>query len=126
MPIPEGAKADRIFAKEDKRIGDFTFGQETASVFEDMLDRSVPSYAEIQRMITELAGDFAVDSANPAATRLGPIIVDVSQLQSDNNVRDARIRHDFLESSSNPLVQFDTTSIAGLPASRTKNRGGSS
>ena len=35
-----------------------------ADTFDDMLDRSVPFYAEIQRMITELVGDFAVDGTN--------------------------------------------------------------
>ncbi len=58
------AENDRIFADKRKQIGDFNFGQETASVFEDMLDRSVPFYAEIQRMMMELATDFAVDDTN--------------------------------------------------------------
>jgi len=55
---------DRIFADPNRKIADFTFGQETAAVFEDMLDRSVPGYREIQRMIVELGGDFAVDGTN--------------------------------------------------------------
>lgn len=38
---------------------DFNFGAETAHVFEDMLERSVPFYNELQRMVAELAGDFA-------------------------------------------------------------------
>ena len=29
---------------------DFDFGEDTAKVFDDMLDRSVPFYAETQRM----------------------------------------------------------------------------
>jgi tRNA (cmo5U34)-methyltransferase len=33
-------------------------------VFDDMLDRSVPYYAEIQRMMGELATDFAVAGSN--------------------------------------------------------------
>lgn len=41
-------------------IGDFDFGPRTAAVFDDMLERSVPCYAEIQRMIGEMAADFAV------------------------------------------------------------------
>jgi tRNA (cmo5U34)-methyltransferase len=52
---------DRLFASTDGRITDFNFGAETASVFEDMLERSVPFYDEMQRMIAELANDFAVD-----------------------------------------------------------------
>jgi len=52
---------DRIFADPKRKVGDFSFNQETAEVFEDMLDRSVPGYREMQRMIGELASDFAVE-----------------------------------------------------------------
>lgn len=41
-------------------VNDFDFGLETARVFDDMLDRSVPFYGEIQRMMGEIAHDFAV------------------------------------------------------------------
>ena len=56
--------ADRLFAEERRRIEDFNFGKDTAAVFDDMLDRSVPFYAEIQRMVGELAADFAVDGTS--------------------------------------------------------------
>ena len=42
-------------------MADFDFGPQTAAVFDDMLERSVPFYREIQRMMVELATDFAVD-----------------------------------------------------------------
>lgn len=45
-------------------IQNFNFGAETANVFDDMLDRSVPFYQEIQRMIGELCADFAVPGTN--------------------------------------------------------------
>ncbi len=64
-----------------------------------------------------IAGDLAVNPASPPATRLGQIVVDVEQLHSDNNLRDARIRQDFLESAKNPLVQFSTDSLSGMPTS---------
>lgn len=51
---------DRLF--RDKRSGSFSFGAETAAVFDNMLDRSVPFYGEIQRMICEIALDFAADA----------------------------------------------------------------
>jgi len=40
-------------------VGDFDFGEATAAVFDDMLDRSIPEYRELQRMIGELAAAFA-------------------------------------------------------------------
>jgi tRNA (cmo5U34)-methyltransferase len=54
---------DEVF-KEDQPIADFAFGENVAAVFDDMLDRSVPFYGEIQRMIAEMADDFAVDGSN--------------------------------------------------------------
>ena len=57
-------KRDEIYLVPKPLVSDFAFGSETAAVFDDMLDRSVPFYSEIQRMITELVADFAVDGSN--------------------------------------------------------------
>lgn len=51
---------DRVYATTRPAIADFAFGGEVAAVFDDMLQRSVPFYAEIQRMTLELCADFAV------------------------------------------------------------------
>lgn len=55
---------DEIFKENMTTIADFTFGEKVASVFDDMLDRSVPFYREIQRMIAEMAVDFAAEGTN--------------------------------------------------------------
>jgi tRNA (cmo5U34)-methyltransferase len=44
---------------EMESVCDFDFGEATAAVFDDMLDRSIPEYGELQRMIGELAASFA-------------------------------------------------------------------
>jgi tRNA (cmo5U34)-methyltransferase len=54
---------DGLFQAPRKRADDFEFGAKTAAVFDDMLDRSVPYYAEIQRMVSELAADFAQEGS---------------------------------------------------------------
>jgi len=54
---------DTVFEAE-KRILDFSFNEEVAAVFDDMVDRSVPCYHEMQRMTVELARDFVVDHSN--------------------------------------------------------------
>lgn len=54
---------DEVF-REAESVADFSFGEKVASVFDDMLDRSVPFYQEIQRMIAEMAADFAVEGSN--------------------------------------------------------------
>jgi len=56
-------ESDRIFA-DQRPPADFEFGVETAKVFDDMVERSVPFYSEIQRMMVELAGDFATESSS--------------------------------------------------------------
>jgi tRNA (cmo5U34)-methyltransferase len=50
---------DEIFSKSMPVVEDFHFGENVASVFDDMLLRSVPFYAEMQRMVGEMAADFA-------------------------------------------------------------------
>jgi tRNA (cmo5U34)-methyltransferase len=55
-----GQPDDRLFADPRQRAADFRFDGSTARVFDDMLNRSVPFYGEIQRMTTEIAADFAV------------------------------------------------------------------
>ena len=59
-----GTTKDALFAEKRELIGDFDFGAKTAEVFDDMLDRSVPYYSEIQRIMGELAQDFAVSGSN--------------------------------------------------------------
>jgi tRNA (cmo5U34)-methyltransferase len=55
---------DRLFNAPNTGNKDFNFGPETTNVFDDMVDRSVPYYAEIQRMVAELAADFSADGSN--------------------------------------------------------------
>lgn len=55
---------DRLYSAQRNSIADFNFGKETTLVFDDMLDRSVPFYSEIQRMICELATEFAIEGTN--------------------------------------------------------------
>lgn len=48
---------DKIFDEPIKQASDFSFNNKVAGVFDDMVTRSVPFYAEMQRMIAELAAD---------------------------------------------------------------------
>ncbi len=63
-----------------------------------------------------IAGDILIDPTTPANSKVGTIVVNLEQLHSDNNLRDARIRQDFLESHDHPLATFHVTHISGLPA----------
>ena len=57
-------KKDRLFRGRRGLAKDFNFGRKTAAVFDDMLSRSVPFYGEMQRMMGEIASDFAAEGTN--------------------------------------------------------------
>ncbi len=63
-PNESSRESDHLFQEKRALIDDFNFEKGTADVFDDMLDRSVPYYDEIQRMLGELAADFAVPGTN--------------------------------------------------------------
>lgn len=116
LRLTQAAK-DELFAKRLEKASDFTFGEQTAAVFDDMLDRSVPMYAEIQRMVGELASDFAengdtvydlgcstcntffeIDAHLPQETRLRFVGLDNSEQMLDKSrekLTAAKFRHDF-------------------------------
>jgi tRNA (cmo5U34)-methyltransferase len=54
---------DKVFSEEIKKASDFKFGTTVVNVFDDMVNRSVPYYGEMQRMIAELAADHAQDGS---------------------------------------------------------------
>ncbi len=54
---------DKVFDVPQK-AADFKFGANVVSFFDDMVTRSVPFYSEMQRMMTEIAADFAVPATN--------------------------------------------------------------
>ncbi len=55
---------DEVFRDEIEKASDFKFSAKVANVFDDMVNRSVPFYGEIQRMMAELAADHAVEETD--------------------------------------------------------------
>src|SRR6478735_10297193 len=55
---------DEVFANSQGPVGDFAFNATVANAFDDMVSRSVPYYEEMQRMVCELAQDFAQPNTN--------------------------------------------------------------
>ena len=55
---------DQVFKMEIQKSGDFKFDTTVANVFDDMVNRSVPFYGEMQRMMAEQAADYAKSGAN--------------------------------------------------------------
>jgi tRNA (cmo5U34)-methyltransferase len=55
---------DEVFKSENDKVSDFKFGKNVAVVFDDMVNRSVPFYGEIQRMMAELAAEHAREGSD--------------------------------------------------------------
>lgn len=55
---------DKVFDQEIRNASDFKFGATVANVFDDMVNRSVPFYGEMQRMTAELAANHARSGTN--------------------------------------------------------------
>src|SRR5688572_26355263 len=55
---------DEVFKGEIEKASDFKFGANVAKVLDDMVNRSVPFYGEIQRMMAELASEYAREGSD--------------------------------------------------------------
>jgi len=55
---------DEVFKDEIEKASDFKFSENVAKVFDDMVNRSVPYYGEMQRMMAELAADHAKEGSD--------------------------------------------------------------
>ena len=80
---------DDVFSSDLKRVDDFSFNRQVANVFDDMVSRSVPFYGEIQRMIVELAANFAQsDSAiYDLGCSTGTTLLNLANRISEPNVK---------------------------------------
>jgi polyisoprenoid-binding protein YceI len=67
-----------------------------------------------------VAGDILFDPANPPASQIGEIVVDVSQLRTDEPSRDNAIRRAYLESMRYPLATFRNATLTDMPAQWTE------
>lgn len=72
---------DKVFSMDAQRSSDFVFDQSVASVFDDMLNRSVPLYAEQQSMICEMAKRFWVPGTTVAdlGCSLGTTLINIAK-----------------------------------------------
>jgi protocatechuate 3,4-dioxygenase beta subunit/polyisoprenoid-binding protein YceI len=61
-------------------------------------------------------GEIAIDRANLSNSRVGDVVIDISQFRSNASNRDGAIRREWLESNKYPLSRLSQAKIAGLPA----------
>lgn len=62
-----------------------------------------------------VGGDIVVDTVDASRSSVGEIVVNVEMFTSGSDLRDKRLRHDFLESTHYPFVRFRPTAMSGLP-----------
>lgn len=108
--------APKLTAQEGEQLFriDPTRSSLTYEIEEKFVGRSTSTAVGTTKAI---AGDIAIAEDDLSASRIGKIVVDIEQFRSDNNLRDARIRKDFLQSHTYPLASFDLTEITGLSGS---------
>ena len=77
---------DKVFSREIKKPSDFKFGATVANAFDDMVERSVPFYNEIQRMIIELATEHALPNTNVVdlGCSTGTTMIGLNRFVNDN------------------------------------------
>lgn len=67
----------------------------------------------------QVAGQIAVDPANPAGAQVGTILVNARTLATDNDFRNRAIKNQILSTNTYEYVTFEPTQVVGLPASVT-------
>ena len=67
----------------------------------------------------QVAGQIAIDPANPAAAQLGEVRVNVRTLATDNSFRNRAIKNFILETDAFEFVTFQPTELVGLPQTAT-------
>lgn len=79
---------DHIYKSEQEHIKDFSFNRQVADVFPDMIERSVPGYANIVDGIGRLAAKFSLKHTNmyDLGCSLGAISLSMAKHNTFDNV----------------------------------------
>ena len=123
---------DKIFQQKQQIVKDFEFNQQVASVFPDMIKRSVPGYNHIIAMIGVFAGQYCQDhscvydlgcslGASSMAMRHHIKAQDCQIIAVDNSEAMLKQCQQYLEMEESIIpvntLQADITDIAFQPAS---------
>lgn len=101
---------DEVYREQYTKPSDFKFSSKVAGVFDDMVNRSVPFYEEMQRMVAELVADHATPHSNiyDLGCSTGNTMIHMNEKVDDSipfiGVDDSK---DMLQKCRNKLLQFD-------------------
>ena len=68
-----------------------------------------------------VAGQIAVDFADPTTAQIGPILINARTLLTENEFRNNAIQNFILQTEAYELITFTPQQISGLPAQFTAN-----
>jgi polyisoprenoid-binding protein YceI len=68
---------------------------------------------------SKVAGSISVDWGNPANTQISKLEIEAADFKTDEERRNGAIRRFILQTDQYPKIEFQPTSIEGLPASAT-------
>lgn len=67
----------------------------------------------------QVAGQIAIDPANPATTQVGEILVNARTLATDNDFRNRAVKNQILSTNNFEYISFKPRQLVGLPDSVT-------
>lgn len=114
IPVPGVPNAPKLSATGPDQVV-YRIDARSSKVTYEVEERLAGSSNTARGSTSGIAGDILLDGANPSASEVGDIVVNVEQLTSDQSIRDNRLRHDFLQSTHNPLATLTTSEVTGLP-----------
>jgi polyisoprenoid-binding protein YceI len=94
-------------------IFEISQGESQARFVIDEVLRSQPT--TVVGVTDQVAGQIAIDPANPAAVQVGAIQVNVRTLATDNDMRNRAIKNAILETDAYEVVTFVPAEVIGLP-----------
>ncbi|MEZ4590169.1 MAG: YceI family protein [Chloroflexota bacterium] len=92
---------------------EITSGESEVTFSLDEILRGLPTI--VVGTSRQIAGQIAVDFQNPAASQLGPILINARTLATDNEFRDKAIHSFILDSETFEYITFTPTAVTGLP-----------
>ena len=112
---PEVAPTTLQISHDQQRIFRLIPHETTASYTVDERILTTNTTAAVSGQTGDVNGDILIDFRDPDASQLAPVTINLSSLVSDSDLRDARLRKDYLASNEFPLATFTATDFLGLP-----------
>ena len=116
-PIDEESNADGAASGDALPAGIFRIDSDTSEARFNILETFFGQENLVIGTSKRVAGDIRIDFANPSASEVGEVAVNVRTVKTDNEFRDQSIRGQILESSQDQFefVTFQPTSLQNLP-----------